>query len=435
MIIPFKPKIVLTSLFAVLALAALSIFFLRRIDNLVNIDLYHYGLTFDYSWADQYWANTNLFLYCQTLALILFGNSIAFFFSYTRNRNSFSSTASSLLLCAGAGLDIVSIFFIFRLASIVNKDLYLYGLTFSDEWYTAYSLNYSLSLLLVVFAGLLALASAVIVYASTRRARIMPTKILNSILMANGTLALALSIVLSSSILALVGLGLLFWGITFAYVGTSEHVKRVVLETTVSSQMAVLSNMLKKRGFEANPVYLPPSYFRNSNIYTVYLQESGSTQLPSPEMTPDNQSGFLFELFENPKAVLMTPPGAELAQLFEKTLKTSFDKVDLKYLQKNLPELLIEELEITQIFEMEIEKNTIHLRTFGSVFSNPTSQTEQPNIWSLFGSPLSSALACSFAKATGNPVMRIGSKIDVKGKSVTAEYVILQSEHRIFHPI
>src|SRR4030042_4483196 len=98
----------------------------------------------------------------------------------------------------------------------------------------------------------------------------------------------------------------------------------------------------------------------------------------------------------------MTPPGAELAQLFEKTLKTSFDKVDLKYLQKNLPELLIEELEITQIFEMEIEKNTINVRTFGSVFSNPNSQTEQPSIWSLFGSPLSSALACSFAKATGN---------------------------------
>jgi len=132
-------------------------------------------------------------------------------------------------------------------------------------------------------------------------------------------------------------------------------------------------------------------------------------------------------MFENSAAVLMTPPGAELAGLFEKTLETSFDKVDLKYLQQNLPELIVEDLEIAQIFEMEIESNTVRVRAVGSIYSGPNSQTEQPTTWSLLGSPLSSAIACSLAKVTGKPVMRTGSKIDSKGKSVAEEYAILQN--------
>ena len=427
MTIPFKPKIILALVFAVLTMTALSFFFFKQIDNIIHSDLYRYGLTFNYGWADQYWNSSNLYLYCQTLALILFGNSLAFFFSHIRNRNTFSSIASTALLFAGAGLSIASIYFVFRTDSIVNYDLYLYGLTFSDEWYTAYLLNYRLMLLLTILPGLLALASAITVYSSTRIVRIIPTKLLNLTLIANGILSLALSIVYSSSILTLIGLGLLFWGITFAYVSTSEHVKKVILETTVSSQMAALNHMLKKQGFEGNPIYLPPRYFGNSNTCAVYLQKTGNIQLPSPEMMLENEAGFLFELFANSAAVLMTPPGAELAQLFEKTLETNFNRVDLKYLQQNLPELIVEELEIAQVFEMGMENSTVRVRAVGSIYSNPDTQTGQPSTWSLFGSPLSSAVACSLAKATGKPVMRTSSKIDIKSNSVAEEYVILQN--------
>jgi hypothetical protein len=427
MIIPYKPKIILALLFAVLVMTAFSSFFFRQIDNIVNADLYNYGLIFDYGWADEYSANSNLYLYSQTLSLILFGNSIAFFFSHIRNRNAFSSVASSFLLFAGAGLSILSVYFSFRLDSIINHDLYSYGLIFNDQWYAAYLFNNRLMLFLSIFGLSLAITSAIAVYSSTRRVIILPTKLLSLTLVANGILALALSLVYSSSILTLVGLGLLFWGITFTYVSTSEHVKKVILETTVSSQMAALNFMLKKQGFESNPVYLPPGYFRNSTTYAVYLQKSGDIQLPSPEIMFEDEFGFRFEMFENSAAVLMTPPGAELAGLFEKTLETSFDKVDLKYLQQNLPELIVEDLEIAQIFEMEIESNTVRVRAVGSIYSGPNSQTEQPTTWSFLGSPLSSAIACSLAKVTGKPVMRTGSKIDSKGKSVAEEYAILQN--------
>jgi len=432
MIIPYKPKIVLALLFAVLIMTASSFFFLSRMDNIVNIDLYNYGLIFNSDWADQYWANSNLHLYCQALALILLGNSIAFFFNHIRNRNTFSSFASSLLLFAGAGLNLLSLYFIFRLDSIVNRDLYSYGLSFSDEWYADYLSNFRLMLLLAVFAGLLALAFAIIVYGSTRRVRIVPLKLLNLVLIANGTAAISMSIVYSSSILTIVGLGLLFWGITFAYVTTEEHVKKVLLETSVSSQMMALSRMLKTLGFEGNPIYLPPGYFGNSSTYGVYVQKSGAAILPTPKMIPENEPNFLFEFIENPSAVLMTSPGAELAQLFERTLKIDFNRVDLAYLEKNLPRLIVEELEIAQNFEMKIEKDKVRVNIIGSAYSIPNVESQQPSIWSLFGSPLSSAVASSLAKAAGKPVMRVGPKIDFQDKPFIAEYVIIQIAFRKF---
>jgi hypothetical protein len=93
-----------------------------------------------------------------------------------------------------------------------------------------------------------------------------------------------------------------------------------------------------------------------------------------------------------------------------------------------LPELLVEELEITQQFEMEIETNKIRIRTIGSIYNNSNAQTEQPSILSLFGSPLSSAIACSLAKSTGNPVIRIGSKTELEEKLLIEEYLILQNQ-------
>jgi hypothetical protein len=432
MIIPYKPKIVSALLFAVLAMTAFSLFFFNRIDNLVNIDLYHYGLAFDSGWADPYWTNSNFYLYCQALTLILFGNSIAFFLNHVKNQRTFSSFASSALLFAGGGLDLIAIYFIFKLNSIVNHDLYSYGLSFSDEWYTAFSSNYNLMLLLVVLGGLLALVTAIIVYGSTRGVRIVPLKLLNPVLIANGTAAIALSIIYSSSTLAIIGLGLLFWGITFAYVGIDENIKRVILDTSVSSQMMTLSRMLKTLGFGGNPIYLPPGYFGNSSTYGVYVQKSGAAVLPAPKMIPPSELEFLFEFIENPPAVLMTPPGAELAQLFEKTLKTNFNRVDLTYLENNLPKLIVEELEIAESFEMVTKNDKVRVKIVGSAYDNPNAERQLPSVWSLFGSPLTSAIACSIAKAAGKPVMRAGSKIDSSDKPIIVEYIIIQIAFRKF---
>jgi hypothetical protein len=427
MIIPYKPKTVLTSLFVVSILTAISFLFFRRLDNIINVDLYHYGLVFNYGWADQYWTSSNLFLYCQTLALILLGNSIAFFLSHIRNRNTFSGTASSLLLFAGSGLSFFSLYLLYRMDYIVNHDFYSYGLTFSAEWFTNYSLYYRMMLFLALLASMLAFASATVIYGSTRKVRIVPAKLLDTTLTAVGTIALAFSIVYSSSILALIGLGLLFWGVTFTYISNDAYVKKILLDTTALSEIEMLNHLLSKLEYASNPIYLPPQYLGYSDTYKAYIPKFETITIPKREEFSSQKPDSLIDIIENPPGVLITPPGAELARLAEKTLKTDFNKADLQYLQQNLPDLLIDELEFTQYFNMEIENEKILVMVEGSVYRRSNKKSDQPSISSLFGSPLSSAIACILSKVTGKPVMKIGTETDFEDKPVTIEYVLLQS--------
>jgi hypothetical protein len=92
-------------------------------------------------------------------------------------------------------------------------------------------------LLLALLASILAFASATVIYGSTRKVKIVPAKLLDTTLTAVGTIALAFSIVYSSSILALIGLGLLFWGVTFTYISNDDYVKKILLDTTALSEI------------------------------------------------------------------------------------------------------------------------------------------------------------------------------------------------------
>jgi hypothetical protein len=427
MIIPYKPKLILALLFAVLVITAFSFFFFRGVDNIVNDDLYVYGLIFSYNWADPYWINSNLFFYCQTLALILFGNSIAFFFSYFRNRTTFSITISSLLLFVGSGFSLFSTYFLHNVDSIINSDLYSYGLTFNVGWFATYSLYYRIMLLLATTAGFVAIVSAIVAYNSAKRVRIIPAKMLDSTLIAVGTVALAFSIIYSSSIIALIGLGLLFWGVTFSYIGNGAYVKKILLDTTASSELEILNHMLQKLEFVGNPVYLPPQYFRKKDVYKAYIPKNKLLGLPVPNHTFEQEPDLLVDFMENPTAVLVRPPGAELAQLFEKTLKKDFGDVNLQYLQRNLPELLNEELEITQSFSMEIENERIRVRIEDSIYRLPNIDADQSSSYSSFDSLISSAIACTIAKVSGAPVSRLSYKTGVEDRSVIVEYLILQN--------
>jgi hypothetical protein len=239
--------------------------------------------------------------------------------------------------------------------------------------------------------------------------------------------ALAFSIIYSSSIIALIGLGLLFWGVTFSYIGNGAYVKKILLDTTASSELEILNHMLQKLEFVGNPVYLPPQYFRKKDVYKAYIPKNKLLGLPVPNHTFEQEPDLLVDFMENPTAVLVRPPGAELAQLFEKTLKKDFGDVNLQYLQRNLPELLNEELEITQSFSMEIENERIRVRIEDSIYRLPNIDADQSSSYSSFDSLISSAIACTIAKVSGAPVSRLSYKTGVEDRSVIVEYLILQN--------
>ena len=84
--------------------------------------------------------------------------------------------------------------------------------------------------------------------------RTNPVKIVYSTLIAAGAVVLTLSIIYTSSILALIGLGLVFWGIIFAYIRTEEYVKKALLDATVPPQIATLNEIIQELECEGNAI-------------------------------------------------------------------------------------------------------------------------------------------------------------------------------------
>jgi len=256
--------------------------------------------------------------------------------------------------------------------------------------------------------------------------KISTTRLVSVFLLALGLIALAFSIIYTSSILAFIGLGLTFWGIIIFYIRTEEYVKRKLLDTTVLPQLETINQMLREQNYKGKAVYLPPKYLTNPEANKAYIPKQEKEKLPTPEQIQKHET----ELFlKNPNGLLLTPPGAELTRLFEKTLETSFIRTDLQYLQQNMPKLFIEDLGIAQNFDLEIKNNKIHVKIEDSAYKNLNKEAENlSNLYTSLGSPISSAIACALAKASGKPIIIEKQHISKDGKTIEIEYQILEGE-------
>lgn len=259
-----------------------------------------------------------------------------------------------------------------------------------------------------------------------RIVKVIPSKMLSSVLITLGAITLLISVIYSSSILALIGLGLLFFGIIFTYFSSDEYVKKILLDTTVSSQQATLKDVIGKLGYEGDIVYLPPKYLRNPEVSEVFVSKRRNGHLPKFEQPQKGDEDFSID---NLPGLVFTPPGAELSKLFEKTLGTNFISVDLQYLQQSMPKLFIEDLEIAQDFEIEVEGNKIRIEIQDSVYSASELESEESSsVNSTLGSPLSSAIACALAKATNKPIVIERQQTSKNGKDVTIDYLLIADE-------
>lgn len=240
--------------------------------------------------------------------------------------------------------------------------------------------------------------------------------------MSSGITALALAVIYESSILGFTGLGLVFWGAILLYIRPEKYVKQILLGNSTMSALEGLDEMLVELGYRGKAVYLPPKYLRDFESSRVYIGAGERFELPPPE---DMHVLEERRLSKNPAGILLTPPGAELTRLFEETLGTSFSRVDSKYLEQKLPNLLIEELETAQGVEIETNEDLIHVRIQNMIYKDMCLETAQLSNTSL-GCPLCSAIACAIAKATGKPVIIEKEKRSPDGGSTDIEYRLLQ---------
>jgi hypothetical protein len=259
-----------------------------------------------------------------------------------------------------------------------------------------------------------------------------------------GVAALIVSIIYTFSVLAFIGLGLTFWGAILAYIRSGQYVKANVLNATTNSASSALNETLAELNYDGKPVYLPPKYFNDPDEVKIFISKRKDTKLPLPEQiqTLNTQSSSM-----NSQGMLLTPPGAELANLFERKLGTKFIKTDLEYAMKKLPKLIVEDLEMATDLQIASDISSIdesnktadyqptetperiHVKITDSVYEEANKGGEQkPRIQGNIGCPLASAIAYVIAKSTGKPTIIAEENTSNEGRTVKIEYYTYQEE-------
>jgi len=258
-----------------------------------------------------------------------------------------------------------------------------------------------------------------------------------------GSISLTLSIIINedtSTILAFIGLGLVFWGAILIYIQPEEYTKKVLLDATIFSSLENLNQIVNELGYNGSPICLPPKYFSGADTNKLYIAKQQGEKLPDPKLII-NQEKQLF--LKNPGGLLITPPGVQLKKIFEKRLNVIFTQVDLQYFKQNLPKLFIEDLEIAEALEIEIKPSkispenkeipygTIHLKLINSILKDTYKKSQKlPHIFNTIGNPIFSAIACTLTHVTGKPLTIEKIQSYESGEIIEVTYKIRKLEYQ-----
>ena len=90
-----------------------------------------------------------------------------------------------------------------------------------------------------------------------------PYKLIGCTILLFGALSLFFSIFYEHTVLALIGLGLTFWGALTLYITTEKYVKEILLDSTLLPTLANMDKILTELGYQGKAVYLPPKYLKD----------------------------------------------------------------------------------------------------------------------------------------------------------------------------
>lgn len=244
-------------------------------------------------------------------------------------------------------------------------------------------------------------------------------------LLFSGIAALILSVIYEQTIPAFIGLGLLFWGALLLYIKPKGYVKANLLHSTSLSTLATVDQIIGELGYKGKATYLPPRTlkdFKGGKAVITSLRNVDKSTITEAEKAGE---GKLF--LKNPSAICLTPPGLDLANLYEDELGKSFTVTDLKDLQDNLPKLFVEDLEIAEDVEISKKRDVIHIRITGSIYQDFCKEARKlSNVCNSLGCPLCSSIAIALTRATGKPIIIERNEPSEDGKIIEAYYRIME---------
>jgi hypothetical protein len=407
---------------SVVGLVAVSVFFYLRLDAIVHTELYRFELEFSYEWAEKYWANSWLILYSLAgVALVNFVSAMYMLARY-RARNVQRPWVAAILLVIGICAAAACVAFFNRLESIVHGDLYRFSLQFSEEWAIPYWVNARLFLGLIVLLVAVDCASLVYIVKIWSIKNIAREKVVAWLLLLAGGGILFLAWTYGSSISAFAGLGFVLWGLVMLYAGSKRYVEESMLTTLIFPSLANLDRLLEDLDCRGKAFFLPPEFLSDFEACRVYISVEKSGGPPKPEHIRGNENRMLLK---EPSGVIVEPPGAELTMLLEKRLGTRFTRVDLQFLQRELPRAFVERLQLAKNMQIDVERSRIRVTIEDfSLMGMYEKISSLARVYSQIGSPVASAIGCALAKSSGELVSFENEVVSQRGRNLTIDYRI-----------
>jgi hypothetical protein len=243
-----------------------------------------------------------------------------------------------------------------------------------------------------------------------------------------GALVLLLSVVFTSTVVALIGLSLVFWGFLFFFARPTQYVRSSVLDATAASVYTMIDRILDDLNYDGKPVCIPsyptdvylPEHLKGLKEMVLFVSAKDSVTMPAIE----DIIGKRF-FVKNPEGVCITPPGSELVKMFEKELGSEFTNVDQLSFYEDLPQIIVDTLELASDFEINSEKDLVHVKITDSVYGSLYSPQKNLKCINSVGCPLASAVSCVLAKTTGKLVVldKIETSLNLKNVDVWMKIV------------
>ena len=230
-----------------------------------------------------------------------------------------------------------------------------------------------------------------------------------------------LSFLFDSLSLTFIGLGLTFWGILLLYIRPARYVRKDILDALLLNPLLSFNKLIGDLNPQGKGIYLPPRTLRELVDIVLFIPFEKDTIIPPVE---EKLEDIIY--VSNPHGIYLRPIGLDLAKKFEEELRIDWNRVNLNYLQKNLPRVLIEYLELAEDLEIEIKGNVVHVKIIQPVLKEVYSKLT--NLGEKVGDPISSSIACALAKVCGRPIIIDSITLSSNSEVIEIYYRILENE-------
>jgi len=242
------------------------------------------------------------------------------------------------------------------------------------------------------------------------------TTIVGYLLTAVGLVTLVASIVLASTVLAFIGLGLTFWGLLAFFIQPNRYVKSDLMNATAISSLRTIDKMMVGMGYREKGVYIRAG---DSDKAVVFVPSEPFSLIP--EVTAIEERVFL----SKPEGLLVPPPGLALAALIERKLGFKLKNCGLETLVEAIPKVLVEDLEIVKDVAIEVTGETIRFTLYDSIYADFCAEIRETSRRCGLGCPMCSALASVLAIATGKPILYEEDRMSEDEKVTESLYHVL----------